>query len=1472
MKRKITFLFLLAFAMLGYQTTLAQTRGVTITGNCYLEGQTNHSGVKVLFTAVSPSAVTTEVFTTNDGAFVAGLSEGIYTVEYSKDGYLPYSFPGNVSFFVNTTMDDVTLLLGGFLEVSGPQSGIWPSGYLIKVLDNISVGVGETLIIEPGVIVKFMGHFSLKVYGTLLATGNEGDSIVFTSGQSVPAPNDWQYVIFSGTSSSGNIMAYAVVQYGFNGIYCDNNIGCIITHCRISDSYTNGIVCSGNSSLTITESKITYNNFYSIDDRDGGIRCFSSSTPTIQNNIISHNHGNGVSEGGNSTIQNNSICFNMYDGINCYGASATIQNNIINNNSRNGIYCKQGSPAILNNQISDNNNFGIYCFDCSSIIENNNITNNNSVGIYCERYSFPIIQSNSISNNYSHGIVCQKNGLYPSSPTIGANTICYNSGSGVFTTLGCVPSISNNLFNGNMNGINLATLPSTLDHNLFYENNSLYSGIIPESFGQIVTQNANADSCDTYFNLFMDPKFVEFPEQGNYSWEVEGDSVTFKLGYQMRWRVPYQINIYDSNLNGSGWIEMDWNGEYYYKKFPLNFPQNLGIARVDFSYNSNGLISFWPHLIYNPTGPLFVPGSFDVDYHLTSTSPCIDAGNPAPAYFDPDGTVADMGAFYYDQGSAAPVISDFTATPVTGRMPLVVQFGQNIAGPVTEYLWVFGDGATSTLPNPVHVYNTMGFYSVSLMATGPGGSDMLVKTDYIHVLAPVPPINPAFTASPLLGYAPLEVQFTNQSTGPYQSMLWDFGDGNTSTAISPLHVYQQHGDYSVSLTLFLSGTEKTELKENYIHAIAPQEVVAMFDISGNNGAAPYTVAFFDQPFGSVDSLSWDFGDGATSTLANPTYMYLLPGEYTATLTAFGPLNTSTAGKTILVGSVAPIITQITDRPNDQGGYVYIEFKKSFYDNVIPGKSTESYTIQRQDDGHWVSLNSALAYGQAVYTIEAATLADSTAGNDGISAYRVIAGMDEGTWISEAAEGYSTDNLAPEQPVVLNYALGDEQLAFSWNQSQANDFDYFAIYKSSESGNFAGAAYATQKTTTFTETIAPDEAWFYSITAFDRAGNQSTASEEVSTLHSMNIPIPQGWSGISGYLNVYDPAVENVFEPLTDELIILQNETEVFWPGQNINTIGSWQSSEGYQIKLNQPSDFTLRGTRLADRSLQLNSGWSLMPVLSEQNAGVAGLFASTGLIMVKEVAGWRIYWPEYSISSLEVLEPGKAYFVFMASPATITFPNEATRENLTNRTEFQNLTPWNNPSKTPSTHVIAFDDAATAAFEQGDIVGVFTKNGLCAGISQVDKNATSIMAFGDDELTTTQDGFTTGELMNFGLFRPSTGESFDLEVTLKPEMNDGKFVQHGISVITGLKLSPTAISEKANSHISIFPNPTKGIFTIEGITGEASVKIFNAFGVEITTSKIDLQGTIDLSGQPKGVYFIRIESGEKVSFEKVVLN
>jgi len=72
----------------------------------------------------------------------------------------------------------------------------------------------------------------------------------------------------------------------------------------------------------------------------------------------------------------------------------------------------------------------------------------------------------------------------------------------------------------------------------------------------------------------------------------------------------------------------------------------------------------------------------------------------------------------------------------------------------------------------------------------------------------------------------------------------------------------------------------------------------------------------------------------------------------------------------------------------------------------------------------------------------------------------------------------------------------------------------------------------------------------------------------------------------------------------------------------------------------------------------LNEGWNLIPVISDQPVEVASLFGdiSEEVIIVKEAAGTSIFWPLYSINTIEMLQPGRAYFVKMTAPATITFP------------------------------------------------------------------------------------------------------------------------------------------------------------------------------------------------------------------------
>ena len=90
-----------------------------------------------------------------------------------------------------------------------------------------------------------------------------------------------------------------------------------------------------------------------------------------------------------------------------------------------------------------------------------------------------------------------------------------------------------------------------------------------------------------------------------------------------------------------------------------------------------------------------------------------------------------------------------------------------------------------------------------------------------------------------------------------------------------------------------------------------------------------------------------------------------------------------------------IISSIIDVPNDQGGWVYVNFLKSPYDTDLQDNRSEQYSIERLDENTWVNVVSGNAYGQDEYTYLCPTLNDSTSVNDGLANFRVIAGMDEG---------------------------------------------------------------------------------------------------------------------------------------------------------------------------------------------------------------------------------------------------------------------------------------------------------------------------------------------------------------------------------------------------------------------------------------------------------------------------------------------
>jgi len=264
-----------------------------------------------------------------------------------------------------------------------------------------------------------------------------------------------------------------------------------------------------------------------------------------------------------------------------------------------------------------------------------------------------------------------------------------------------------------------------------------------------------------------------------------------------------------------------------------------------------------------------------------------------------------------------PVVADFAAGPTNGVAPLTVVF-TNLSSGAIKFIWDFGDGNASASLNPDNTYTNGGSYTVSLIASGPGGSNTLTRTNYVVVTNPPPPVVADFAAGPTNGVAPLTVVFTNLSSGA-TDFVWDFGDGNTSASLNPTNTYTNAGSYTVSLTASSPGATNALARTNYVvvtNLLPP--VVADFAAAPTNGVAPLTVVFTNLSSGATDFI-WDFGDGNTSASLNPTNIYTNAGSYTVSLTASGAGATNTLTQTncvVVTDLLPPVVANFAAGPTN----------------------------------------------------------------------------------------------------------------------------------------------------------------------------------------------------------------------------------------------------------------------------------------------------------------------------------------------------------------------------------------------------------------------------------------------------------------------------------------------------------------------------------------------------------------------------
>lgn len=386
------------------------------------------------------------------------------------------------------------------------------------------------------------------------------------------------------------------------------------------------------------------------------------------------------------------------------------------------------------------------------------------------------------------------------------------------------------------------------------------------------------------------------------------------------------------------------------------------------------------------------------------------------------------------------------------------------------------------------------------------------------------------------------------------------------------------------------------------------------------------------------------------------------------------------------------------------------------------------------------------------------------------------------------------------------------------------------------------------------------------------GDADSPLAYIISLVDQQIIITEGWSGISTYVDPIDPDVETMFQPVIDELIILQDDVAAYWPGENMNTIGNWNTFDGYKIKVAGEVSLTVTGNLLENASIELDQGWNLIPVLSQSALDVVSLFDGIDIALVKQVAGTGIYWPQFGINTLEAIQPGKSYFVYANNPATLDFIGQNVKSNALPQITETIESPWNPVSRSAGSHVIAFKPELLSELLPGEMIGVFTTEGICAGLAVYENTGLSITVFSDDPLTPEKDGFTNGEAFNFKLYRPGESELVQPVVTFDSEWDDsGEFHENGMSVAKSLKISGMGISGNDLTGIQMFPNPTNGMIYMKGVPEEARIEVRNGIGEMVRYVPKSSLNQIDLSGNSPGIYFIKISTNNRTSTHRFVL-
>ena len=277
----------------------------------------------------------------------------------------------------------------------------------------------------------------------------------------------------------------------------------------------------------------------------------------------------------------------------------------------------------------------------------------------------------------------------------------------------------------------------------------------------------------------------------------------------------------------------------------------------DLSYGIGGTASFWDWSfgdgqtsdLQNPVHTYSTPGLYDVQLITSTDSACLDTMKQTISVLQ------------------VPTASFTTSLDTCKQQVSIVNTSQF----ASTFQWDFGDAFVDANESPVHQYSGPGSYV--LQGTVVSDSGCTDVSEFLTI--DIPPL-PSSLFTEAVSSCDSLVSFTNLSQDAI-AYRWNFGDGDSSSEISPSHIYALAGTIPVQLTSISSfGCESTFEKSVYF--VSFKEARFSTGVDSCSG-----LVSFDQVTENAVYYHWDFGDGDTSSARLPVHVYSTDGKYTITL-------------------------------------------------------------------------------------------------------------------------------------------------------------------------------------------------------------------------------------------------------------------------------------------------------------------------------------------------------------------------------------------------------------------------------------------------------------------------------------------------------------------------------------------------------------------------------------------------------------